>query len=66
MSDKFKQTTHIACLGGVRAKFTSDVYNDRLLDTAVEVTAGLLTNIDGEAINAFITDFNDLIKKYSI
>lgn len=63
---KFGLKTAIIPIGGTSMKLTSDVYDNVIRNTAIEINPGFLCTVKGENVNIFIDKIKDIIKEYSI
>ena len=63
---KFGLNTSIIPIGGTSMRVTSDVYDNAVLDTTIEINPGFLCTVKGEDLNTFINEIHAIINKYKI
>ena len=63
---KFGLNTSIIPIGGTSMRVTSDVYDNVVLDTTIEINPGFLCTVKGEDLNTFINEIHAIINKYKI
>lgn len=63
MNDKHISHSRI---GNLEVKLTSELIDNKRMDTQIKVTAGTLCYVAGEDIDPFLTELNQVIDKYRI
>ena len=63
---KFELNTSIIPIGGTSMRVTSDVYDNVIRNTDIEVNPGFLCAVKGEDLYAFIDELHAIINKYKI
>lgn len=63
---KFGLKTSIIPIGGTSMKVTSDVYDNVIRNTDIEVNPGFLCTVKGEDLYAFIDELHAIVNKYKI
>mgnify|MGYP001598310844 CR=1 FL=1 len=53
-------------IGDLDIQLTSEMINGKRMDTKIVANGGTLCFVAGEAIDAFLTELNEIISKYRI